>query len=395
MRAFLSVEGNLMNTFTIIALFIAVWIGIYFILRGFRTERWGLTVKPFYMIYKTTALNRLMERIAGKLRFGWLVAWNIAAASAVGQILFIFYSLVKNAYFFFQRPEHAAQVTVLVPGLTVSPESLPYMLVSLVVVVLTHEFAHGVASLAEKIPLKSSGVFLALVLPGAFVEIDEEKLEEARLPTKLRIFSAGASTNIAAGMLVLLLMANFTLTISPLYVPQSSGVLITGLVEGGAAEKAGIKKWDTIFALNGTPVKGVNELRDYMAKVKPNSILTVTTGHNELTIKTQASTESPARALIGIMPFDYYPPRNASLPGELPYQVFLTENWMNMILVSVALLNMLPIGPLDGGKFTDTILKLIKAKRAKEIGIAITVLCAVILGLNIVLSFLRFGFSRI
>jgi hypothetical protein len=380
-----------MDTVTTLALFAAIWMGLYLILKGLKTERWGLTVKPFYMIYKTTALNRLMERVANKKRFAWLVVWNIASALAVGMIIFIFYSLVKNAYNFFQKPEQAYQVMPIVPGLTIGLDSLPYILISLVVVVVTHEFAHGIASLVEKIPLKSSGIFLALVLPGGFVEIDEEKLEKAKPSTKLRIFSAGASTNMAAGMLVLLLMMNFALTISPLYSAQPSGVLITGLVEGGAAENVGIKKWDTIFRLNETSVMSVADLRTYMSGVKPNSTLTVTTGRGDFLLITQASAETPPRALIGIMPFDYYPPKAQFLPSRLPYEIFLTENWMNMIFVSVALLNMLPIGPLDGGKFTDTILKLLRVRRAKEVGSVITAACVVVLGLNIVLSFLRFG----
>jgi len=383
-----------MDAFISLALFIAIWLGLYVVLRSFRTERWGLTAKPFYLIYRTAALNRFMERIAQRRRFAWLVAWNVSAALAVGQILFIFYSLVKNAYLFFQRPEEAAQVTLIVPGLTVSLESLPYVLISLAVVVVTHEFAHGIASLAEKVPLKSAGIFLAVVLPGGFVEIDEERLEKAGLPTKLRIFSAGSSANIAVGMLVLLSIANFTLTISPFYSPDSSGVLITGLVEEGAAENVGIKKWDMILSLNATPVKGVDELREYMAKVKPNSTLKVTTGRGDFIVTTQTSPQNPGRALIGIVPFNYYPPRVRSLPNELPYKLYLTENWMHMILVSVALLNMLPIGPLDGGKFADTVLKITKTKRSKEIGAAITGVCIMILGLNIVLSFLRFGLGR-
>jgi len=384
-----------MNTITTLILFAVVWFGLYLVLRGFRTERWGLTVKPFYMIYKTTALNRFMERIAQKRRFAWLVAWNLASALAVGQIIFIFYWLVKNAYLFFQRPEQASQVMPILPGLTIGMESLPYILISLVVVVVTHEFAHGIASLAEKIPLKSSGMFFAVLLPGGFVEIDEEKLEKARPSTKLRIFSAGASTNIAVGMLVLLLMANFTLTISPLYSPKSSGVMITGLVEGGAAENVGIKTWDTVFSLNGTSVRSVDDLRRYMADVRPNSTITVRTGRGDFIVKTQANAQNLTRALIGIVPFDYYAPRTPSLPNALPYHIYLTENWMNMILVSVGLFNMLPIGPLDGGKFTDTILKMLKMKRAKEVGNLITATCLVVLGLNLVLSFLRFGFSMI
>jgi membrane-associated protease RseP (regulator of RpoE activity) len=333
-----------------------------------------------------------MDRISRRGRLVWRVAWNIASALAVGQIIFIFYYLVKNAYFFFQRPEQASQVIPIVPGLTIGLDSLSYILISLVVVIITHEFAHGIASLGEKIPLKSSGIFLALVLPGGFVEIDEEKLEKARAITKLRIFSAGSSTNIAVGMFVLLLMSNFTLTISPLYDPNSSGVMITGLVEGGAADSIGMRKWDTILSLNGTPIKEVEDLREYMIDVKPNDRLTVNTKRGDFVINTQASPQNPDRALIGIIPFNYYNPRISSLPEDLPFQIYMTESWMNMILISVALLNMLPIGPLDGGRFIDTVLKIIKIKRAKEIATFISVICILILGLNILLSFLNFGF---
>jgi membrane-associated protease RseP (regulator of RpoE activity) len=66
-----------------------------------------------------------------------------------------------------------------------------------------------------------------------------------------------------------------------------------------------------------------------------------------------------------------------------------------MILINVGLVNMLPVGPLDGGKFTDTVLKTLKIKKAKEIGTAITAACIIILGLNLLLSFLRFGLARV
>ena len=56
---------------------------------------------------------------------------------------------------------------------------------------------------------------------------------------------------------------------------EIQGVLVTDVVEGGAAKAAGMKKGDIITKLNGTPIKTSPELQEQIAKYKPTDKITV------------------------------------------------------------------------------------------------------------------------
>jgi len=64
-------------------------------------------------------------------------------------------------------------------------------------------------------------------------------------------------------------------------------------------------------------------------------------------------------------------------------------------LISVALINMLPIQPLDGGKIIEALLDKFDVKRKKEIQMILNLISVSLLGLNLVFSSLTFGFIRI
>jgi membrane-associated protease RseP (regulator of RpoE activity) len=194
---------------------------------------------------------------------------------------------------------------------------------------------------------------------------------------------------------MVLLLSNFTLAISPFYSPNSNGVLIIDTVEGGAAQKAGIQKWDIIYSLNGTKVKDVKALSDFMKKVLPNSVLLVSTNKGNFLLNLKHSLENSSRAIIGIYSFNYYEPRFSLFPVQMPYHIYMLENWMQTIFISVALINMLPLYPLDGDRFLDAILKMLSIKNTKRIRIIASSIAAMILGLNLALSFLNFGFIKI
>src|SRR5256712_5627369 len=215
---------------------------------------------------RTSLLNRRNERLGNKFRRAWLTYFDIGAAMGLGLLAFIIFSLVLNALNLFNRSSQAGPTLLIipVPGVTISWEIFPYILISIAVLLIPHEAAHGIASVLDKVPIKSSGVFLGIFLPGGFVEIDEEDLSKRKARTKLRVFAAGSATNVATWFLVLLLFSNFALVISPLYQSSSSGVLVTGLSNNGGAQAAGIPQWPVITQLNGTKVEQPIDLPKYL-----------------------------------------------------------------------------------------------------------------------------------
>src|SRR5207247_3887745 len=67
--------------------------------------------------------------------------------------------------------------------------------------------------------------------------------------------------------------------ISPLYDSKSSGVLITGLVNGGAAQNNNVASWSVLVAVNGTTVNSVESLRNVLSPLTPRHHLLLTIHH--------------------------------------------------------------------------------------------------------------------
>ena len=379
------------------------YLGVWFVIVGIgllvKADKHGIIVKPYYLMLRTSVFNSWMQRLGSKFRRAWLTYFDIGAAMGLGLLAFIIFSLVLNALNLFNRSSQAGPTLLIipVPGVTISWEIFPYILISIAALLIPHEAAHGIASVLDKVPIKSSGVFLAIFLPGGFVEIDEEDLSKRKARTKLRVFAGGSFTNVVSWFLVVLLITNFALVISPLYDSKSSGVLITGLVSGGAAQNNNIPDWTVLVAVNGTTVNSVESLRNVLSPLTPGHHLLLTINNaasntqTTYSIVTQPASDNRSRATIGIFTFPFYKPVASFLPVSLPYHFYNTLSWMSLILLGVALVNMLPMFPFDGDRYFDTILTILGMKNTKNVRTIASVVSLLLLGSNLILSFVLFG----
>ncbi|HXL51238.1 MAG TPA: site-2 protease family protein [Candidatus Limnocylindrales bacterium] len=375
------------------------YLGVWFVIVGIgllvKADKHGIIVKPYYLMLRTSVFNSWMQKLGSRFRRGWLTFFDIGAAMGICLMGFIIFTLIFNALNLFNRSSQAGPVSLIIPlpGITISWEIFPYILISIAALLIPHEVAHGVASVLDKVPIKSSGVFLAVILPGGFVEIDEEDLSKRRARTKLRVFAAGSFTNVVGWFLVALLITNFTLAISPLYEPNSSGVVITQLVDGGAAQGAHVQQWSVLTYINGTHrVSSVIDLQTFLSPLKPRDNLTLTMINGQtFAITTMPAPENASRATVGVYPFNYYAPRLDFLPIRLPYDFANTLRWMNLILLGVAAVNMLPLVPFDGDRYLDTILTSLGLKNTKNVRTVASVVSLSLLSLNLILSFVFFG----
>jgi len=382
-----------MDSATTPLIYLLAWFTLYIIFRISGLEKRGLTAKPLYFIYRSTRLNKALERLARRGRMFWRVSANVGIAFGVGLMILAVYSLARGAFALAFKTPEATPISVMVPlpGLTISWENSPYIMVAIVILAVTHELAHGIASLIDDVPLKSAGIFSLLFFSAAFVEIDDQKLEKTGHSTRLRVFAAGSSVNLVTWLLVLILMYNFIPSISPFYDTGPSGVLITDLIEGGAAQTAGIERWDVIYAFNGTAIAGYEGLSSYLSSIKPNSVLVASTNRGTLTIGTRTHPSNSSRPYLGVSVFNYYAPKLPVFPVALPFHLYQLERWMATIMIAVALFNMLPIFPFDGDKFLVSILRAFGVGRIKEMRTLASMLCLFIIGLNFALSLWRYG----
>src|SRR5208337_3593697 len=385
--------------FYFLAIYLAIWILVTVAWWAFKAERFGITGLPFYLIYRTTRLNKWIERIADSSRTAWRTIWNIGIVTGVGLMVYIFYQLGKNLLNLFIKSNEAVSIQPIVPipGLGVTFETFPYLVLALTVVVVSHELSHGIASLVDRIPLKTTGVFFAHLLMGGFVEPDEEKLAKAKNVAKLRVFAAGSYTNAVLGIIVVFLLFSFPATISPFYNVVQTGVLIGGAPDNLPAQLAGLRTGDIVSTINGTTISGIVPLRNYMNKVTPGQVVVIGTQRGEFTVRTQADPSNSTHSLIGISGLTdntVYNPKFQFMPRSLPTILLHAEFWMSVVLVSVALINMLPMYPFDGDKFLETTLNVLGLKRTKELRMIANFAAYSLLLLNVGLSFIRFGFLR-
>jgi membrane-associated protease RseP (regulator of RpoE activity) len=385
---------------TALLFYVLIWGCIYLAGRAVKAERFGFILSPLYFMYKTTALNEWIGSLAEKRRGLWRTLGNVGIAVGVGLMIYAIYQLGLNLFNLFFHVEAATSIQPVIPlpGLTISWESFPYIVIAISLVLATHELAHGIATRVDNVPLKSAGVFVAVVLFGGFVEPDEEQLEKASNQTKMRVYAAGSFTNAAVGLVILLLFANFAATIAPFYTTDYAGVQVSGLIPGYPAERAGIHTGDVITGLNGMPVHTTTELQQALSGVSPSTQVTISTLRGDFQIVAEPDPKNSSRGIMGVSSIRdliTYSGRFPFLPENLPYHLLRVEFWTSLVFVSVGIINMMPLYIFDGDRFLDSLLKALGIGRTKEIRMLATSVSLAILGLNFVMSILRFGFVKL
>src|SRR3990170_3546775 len=253
------------------------WLAIYVLAYVFHLDKRGLDVKPLYFMYRSKALNSFLDRVAQKRRLFWKVWGNISLAFSIGLMVFSIYFLVNNLLRFAFPIGPVAPVYPVIPVLTIRLFWLPYFFLAVAVIMLTHELAHGITARLEGIPVLSTGVLAFFLFFGAFVEPDEKEFEKASILARLRMLASGSATNLITALLV-------TLLIQGLFVSSSAGVLIQEVASNGPADRAWLKQWDVITAINGQQVLFSENYTAYMRNVEPFSQIELRVLHDNTEI---------------------------------------------------------------------------------------------------------------
>ena len=379
---------SLLDPYIPLLFYLAVWAVIYALAVLLKADKHGIIAKPYYIMLKTIVFNSWIEKIGSRFRRGWLAFFDIGAAMGIGLLAFVIYGFINNAVGLFRHSSSAGPTLLIIPlpGLTIGWDIFPYILLAIAVLLIPHEVAHGIASVLDKVPLKSSGVFMAIFLPGGFVEIDEENLAKRKARTKLRVFAAGSFTNVATWALVLLLLV-------ALFQSSPTGVLVTGFTNGSPAQAQGMPQWSIITQVNNNTTPDVQHLGAYLASLAPGAVVTVHLSNpsQTLTVTTGKSETNATRAILGVQTANYVPLRYQFLPVTSTYQLLTAFSWMQLILLGVALVNMLPLFPFDGDRYLDTLLGVLGLKNTKNVRTVASVISLGLLGSNIILSYILFG----
>jgi membrane-associated protease RseP (regulator of RpoE activity) len=250
------------------------WIFVLILIRLLKNKKEAYYLWfPLLVMFKTRKLNRFLTTVGKKAPKFWKYFWTVGIFVSFGFTIYAMYFFFINFINLLIRPSFEQSVYPLIPGLTIDLPTLFYLILPLLFVVTTHEFAHGISASAEDVDIKSTGVLGAgiffLIGFGAFVEVDERELNSTKFHrnTRLRIAAAGTYVNgMTAGVAFILILC-FPLIIAPFYTSVTQVNTVFSKAEGGFNE-GNLATGDVILAIKkeGAPPEEYMYLDNYAGR---------------------------------------------------------------------------------------------------------------------------------
>ena len=239
-----------------------------------------------------------------------------------------------------------------------------YFIVAIFIIATVHEAAHGVVARLFKVKVKSTGFaffsVLVPIIPAAFVEPDDKQVKKISPMKQLGIYAAGPFSNLLLALLVFIIMLAVTPGLNSV---TSEHVVISDYVSGDdmyPAELAGVGVGERIRAIDDVAMGSVQDFVTFMGGTAAGQQIVLHTNASSYDIVLAESPGSET-GYLGVMvrPLTEYDDAFKATYGWLipPMEWMLGLMLLLFIFnIGVALINLAPIGPLDGGRMLLTVL---------------------------------------
>jgi Zn-dependent protease len=313
---------------------------------------------PIVALLKTKIGLGAMDYIGSHLRglvifFGYL-SIVLGFAGMLLIVGFIGYGLYALIFV----PGAPPVISPVIPGVQIPGTgiNIPFWqgIIAILVVAAIHEFMHGVVSRAHKIPVRSSGLAIFGPIFGAFVEPDEKKLQKAKKKVQISIFAAGPAINIITafiffGLLVALQpgVMNYT---------NPTGVSFQTIVEDSPAAAVGLIANTTYIKINGKEFLEYKDLQNAMNNTKAGDLLIL---ESNSTVYTVTLGEKEGKTWLGVQGIiEHRDLKNQADKTKYAVAFWFLEllEWLYIISLGIGLANLIPLGPIDGGRMLQPVL---------------------------------------
>lgn len=352
----MDITTNVINFITnkTVIFYLAVVILLY-IFRG------KFQFQGFIALLRTKFGLKLMDSWAKKfnkpLKILAKIGIGVGALGGVLSILLIMSATVNML----KAPEPLDGSPVVLPGTTIAgTNGLEFPIIigvlSLFIIIVVHEFAHGVIARAYNIPVKSSGVMIMGPLLGAFVEPDDKVMDKKSDTAQHSVFAAGPFSNILLTIAVLALIfyalvpaiVNMTDTIGIEVVPQAEK----------AAFAAGLNETKIITSVNGVETMNYSSFINEVINLTPGEEITLSNSKESYTIVAGAHPDNESRGYMGInlaekrvVKYDFF---GASILYEFLKWLNELLFWVWFISLNIGIINLYPVYITDGARMLKT-----------------------------------------
>ena len=291
----------------------------------------------YFVMYKTSFGIKSMNKIS---RFFPRTQKFIFSLGYVFGFLFmglICYAIIKETINLFLKPEGVPGIMPVLPieakGVFYVPFS--YLLICIIFIAFVHEFCHGIVSRLYNVRVKSSGfAFLGILLPiipAAFVEPDEKSLVKKKWTQQLSIFAAGPFSNILCALIILLVLS---------------------------------------FIL--TPIA----VKFFKSEIK------------DLADNVQDKTQLNQYLFSHVGEFIKNP--NYGITFKIFFWFYGLFYWLFVLNIGIGLFNLVPIGPVDGGRMFHTLVtRFLPQKTGEKVYGFVSFLFAFLIIYNVVFGFFK------
>lgn len=349
---------------------------------------YGFEINFPVIMWKTDKLRGLISKISNFSPKFWKWYMNLGIIVCYISMVVMSWLLISSLETILDSPS----VSLVIPGVEIPGSTIyvPFLsgLIALATVLIVHEFSHGIQSVGEKIPIKSIGLLLFAILPGAFVEPDEEKLTQASKISRLRVYGAGTMANITLALIAILIVTGASFGI-PHYFDEN-GIEISHIVEDSPSNGI-LKEGMVIESIENEKINDSQDYIDIVSSFSPGDNVSVKTDQGESNIELAQNPNNESVGFFGIQASKHFELKDNSL-GPLPWVLFSIIDlfqWIFTLNLGIGLFNILPIKPLDGGYMLEILLSYrLSEQQYKPIINAVSAVFAIIIIFSIIVGFI-------
>jgi len=276
----------------------------------------------------------------------------------------------------------AGEIGFIFPGLDIF---IPLWsgLIAIIVLLVSHEFSHGIQARVHGIKVRSMGLLTFGILPiGAFVEPDEKQIEKKKTEEKMRVYTMGSFANIIVAVIASLLLVGLGVYASGMI--DAVGVEIVSVEEGLPAEV--LEPGTIITSINGAEVTTVDEYIEAAATLSPGDTITLGTDKGVFSLVSVAPPDGEDRAYLGFSLHTKTELKESLAGQEFSFSVLMfiisTLGIIYLFNLNIAFVNLLPVLPFDGYKMFEELMKsfnMSKESRKRVIKYVVLIIVALLL----------------
>lgn len=313
-------------------------------------ERYGIV-----FVRRTQHGIDYIDRVASVSPRIWRAWATVGIPIGFGLMAFIVLFMLRQTLKLFLVGNAAPPVGPLVPTVNTvtDPAQAGYLgipfwhfMISLSVILVTHEMMHGVLARVEGFDIDYVGLILFAIIPGAFVQPEGQKdffeaepgaergspWEHGTPLSRLRVLVAGPWANISVAILLGLLYVSVSTAPNAFWEPRGAfhhqGIDVMNVSDGSPAARAGLEPGMRLVALNGTETPHREAFFGVAETLHAGDTVNVTTAGNGTYTVTLGERPGTENTTFTPAPVDYILPL---LERYNPGTIMTYEQWNDIL----------------------------------------------------------------